>query len=313
MNELLPPLPTPLFDPKRLMASFFQNKSKTTLRAYARDLQSFGEFLQLTDLQEATRYFLGSTLGHANQTALDFRAYLLEKDLAPTTINRRLSALRSLSQLARVIGLVPFVVEVRGLETAPLRDTRGPGEEGIEEMFALVQARQDKKGKRDYAILRIMFDLALRRAELCSLKLEHLDLNRSTLSIIGKGRHQRQLLTLPDETREAIQEWLKVRGASPGALFVALDPSAYGKPLTADGLYSILKKLGDKIGRKVRPHGIRHAAITAALDATDGNLRVVQKFSRHKSLDMLLIYDDAREDFQGQVSKLLAKGKKKRT
>jgi integrase/recombinase XerC len=53
------------------------------------------------------------------------------------------------------------------------------------------------------------------------------------------------------------------------------------------------------------PHRIRHSAITAALDATDGNVRKVQKLSRHKKLDTLMIYDDNRGKDQRDITNLL--------
>ena len=53
------------------------------------------------------------------------------------------------------------------------------------------------------------------------------------------------------------------------------------------------------------PHRIRHSAITVALDATDGDVRKVQKFSRHQQLDTLMIYDDNRGKDQAEVSALL--------
>jgi integrase/recombinase XerC len=53
------------------------------------------------------------------------------------------------------------------------------------------------------------------------------------------------------------------------------------------------------------PHRIRHSAITAALDATNGDVRKVQRFSRHKKLDTLMIYDDNRSNMQGEISDLL--------
>jgi integrase/recombinase XerC len=53
------------------------------------------------------------------------------------------------------------------------------------------------------------------------------------------------------------------------------------------------------------PHRIRHSAITAALEATNGNVRKVQKLSRHKKLDTLMLYDDNRANMQGEVSSLL--------
>ncbi|MEG4585383.1 hypothetical protein QUA54_09220 [Microcoleus sp. MOSTC5] len=53
------------------------------------------------------------------------------------------------------------------------------------------------------------------------------------------------------------------------------------------------------------PHRIRHSVITAALDATDGNVRKVQKLSRHKNLNTLMIYDDNRGRDQQDVTELL--------
>jgi integrase/recombinase XerC len=55
-------------------------------------------------------------------------------------------------------------------------------------------------------------------------------------------------------------------------------------------------------GAKVRPHGIRHTAITAALDTTRGDVRRVRAFSRHANVQTLLVYDDARNDHVGTVA-----------
>jgi len=53
------------------------------------------------------------------------------------------------------------------------------------------------------------------------------------------------------------------------------------------------------------PHRIRHSSITAALDATDGNIRKVQKLSRHKNINTVMIYDDNRCNHQEEVSQIL--------
>ena len=60
--------------------------------------------------------------------------------------------------------------------------------------------------------------------------------------------------------------------------------------------------------KPVRPHGLRHAAITGALEATGGDVRAVQRFSRHASVETLLVYDDARQDLGGKVAATVAKG-----
>jgi integrase/recombinase XerC len=118
-------------------------------------------------------------------------------------------------------------------------------------------------------------------------------------------RKQRQRVTMPDKAKEALLGWLEARGSEPGPLFVALDTAAYGKRLTGDGLCRVIKKLGKKAGVTVKPHGLRHAAITRALDVTNGDIRKVRQFSRHKSHDLLIKYDDNREDFAKEISELV--------
>jgi integrase/recombinase XerC len=56
----------------------------------------------------------------------------------------------------------------------------------------------------------------------------------------------------------------------------------------------------------VRPHGLRHAAITEALRLTRGDVRAVQRFSRHRDLWTLTLYDDNRADLAGEIARQLA-------
>ena len=66
--------------------------------------------------------------------------------------------------------------------------------------------------------------------------------------------------------------------------------------------------LGRRAGlsRPLRPHGLRHAAITAVLDRSGGNLRAAAKFSRHRDIRTLMIYDDNREDLGGAMARLIS-------
>jgi integrase/recombinase XerC len=54
------------------------------------------------------------------------------------------------------------------------------------------------------------------------------------------------------------------------------------------------------------PHRVRHSSITAALEVSGGNVRKVQRLSRHAKLDTLMIYNDNRQNLQGEISGLLA-------
>ena len=92
-----------------------------------------------------------------------------------------------------------------------------------------------------------------------------------------------------------------------GPLFLTCDhrPQLAGSRLTASGLYDVIKTYGSKIGLKLTPHKLRHSAITAALEHSGGDVRKVQKLSRHAKLETLTIYDDNRADHQGEITNLL--------
>ena len=174
-------------------------------------------------------------------------------------------------------------------------------------MLGSVEGRQDAKGARDTTMLHLLFDLGLRRAEVVSLDLEHLDLPGGTVSVMGKGRRERITLTLPEPTREALAAWLTFRGEEDGPLFTSMDHAGKGSGrLTGRALHQVVQAIGRKVDLHVWPHGLRHAAITTALDMTAGDVRSVARFSRHSDIRVLSRYDDNREDMGGRVACLIA-------
>lgn len=303
------PSPDPAIPVAYLMDRWLSGRKATTLRTYQQSLADFGSFLGMPS-GAACRAILSRTQGAANALAMEYRDHLQDRGLAPATVNLRLAALRSLVRLARILGLVSWTLEVEGPKSQPLRDTRGPGLDGTRALLRVVQERGDAKGARDTAIVRCLFDLALRRGELVSLDLEHLDLEAGTVSILGKGRRERQLLTLPAPTRAALESWLDHRGREPGPLFPSFDRAGKGSGRIDPGTVNhILRVAGKRAGlsRRVRPHGLRHAAITAALDA-GLPLRDAQRYARHADPRTTALYDDNRQDLAGRAASLVAAG-----
>ncbi|HXW21346.1 MAG TPA: tyrosine-type recombinase/integrase [Rhodomicrobium sp.] len=175
-------------------------------------------------------------------------------------------------------------------------------------MLAAAHDQRPKKAARDGAILRVAYGLGLRRGEIERLNVEHLDLARGTLSVLGKGRIEREPLTLPLNAKQALTAWLAYHAPEdPTApLFIALDNCSNGARLSGSGIYHIIRsQLGTRAGIDTRPHGLRHTAITAALDAFNGDYRKTRAFSRHASLDTVRRYDDNRADHAGQVAHAL--------
>jgi integrase/recombinase XerC len=230
----------------------------------------------------------------------------MDRKLQAATINRRLAAIRSLVKLSRTLGMVPWSLEVENLKVHAYRDTRGPGRQGFRLLIEVTEARTDGKALRDRAALRLLHDLALRRAEVVAMDLEDVNLEAGTVAILGKGRTQKELLSLPEPTKATLSAWMGARGTKPGPLFVNFDRAGKGERLTGTGLYLVVRNLGKKAGITVRPHGLRHAGITEALDLTNGNIRAVQRYSRHRDMRILSLYDDNRTDLGGDVARLVA-------
>jgi integrase/recombinase XerC len=292
-----------------LLAAFLSGRSECTRRAYSQDLDDFRQFLGMDKVSEAARFLLSRSHGNANAVALAWKTNLQERGLQSATINRRLAALRSLVQLARMLGIVAWTLQVKNVRAESYRDTRGPGRRGVRLLLDELERRGDKKSLRDRAGLHLLYDLGLRRSEVVALNIDDLDLDAGTVAVLGKGRTQKAKLTLPEPTKEAIRLWLEARSIEPGPLFTNLDRAGKGCRLTGTSLYRLVRRLGEQVGLRVRPHGLRHTAITEACklaQAKGMGVEEVLDFSRHRDVKVLMVYRDRERDVQGQLATLVA-------
>ena len=318
MTELVPLPParapalagTPAVAITNLYAALLADaRSQRTHRARVQDVADLARFLGTADPEAAAAAVVAAGPGPGNALALGYRAHMQGRGLAAATIKRRLCTVRRLVELARRFGLLAWTLDVEGPRVIDFRDTTGPGRDGWLRLLAAAESDRPK-GRRDRALLRLLHDLALRRAEVLALDLADVDLDGRRLAVLGKGRTALEWLTINDPTAEALREWLDARGPHPGPLFVNFDRSAKpgaGGRLTGDGLAAVLRDLSRRAGlaRPARPHGLRHQGISRALDLTNGNVRVVQRFARHADPKTTQRYDDNRDDLAGVVTKLL--------
>jgi integrase/recombinase XerC len=284
----------------------------STRRARVKDVAALARFLKLADPSQALGLVVAGTPGQANAVALGFKADQLARKLAPNTINRRLSTLRRAVRVARRLGLVDWSLDVELLRSEAYRDTAGPGLEGWRKILAAA-GREAAGGKpralRDLAIVRMLHDRGLRCVEVQRLDLADVDLENRRLAVVGKGKQERSWLTVNRPTAAAIAGWIKARGQARGPLIVRVDPGAKGtaERLSHFAVWKAVRRLGQLAGLTMpsRPHGLRHQATTRLLDLTGGDVRRVRRFTRHAKLDTVAIYDDARQDFGGQLAELL--------
>ncbi len=295
-----------------ILGDLLANKrSVQTGQAYAKDLRDFFTFIANSDpTPELVGEFLALEQFDALALVLNYRQHLINKGLKESTVNRRLAAIKSLVNYARTIGRCKFTLaDIKNEKVRRYTDTSGIPTDQMKTLLELCD-RTTLKGKRDYAIFRLLWSNALRRGEISNANVTDLDIDNRCLWIQGKGRGtDKEKIELGLATLEAIQDWLTARGRvrKNSPLFCTLDYCTKGHRLSGEAIYTIVRELAEKaqIKKRLSPHRIRHSSITAALDATGGDVRRVQKLSRHHDLNTLMIYDDNRQNAQGEITNLL--------
>jgi len=304
-----------------LLASYLKRENAATLRHYSAALDDFAEFSKAPDRLAAVNRLLGAGFADGNELVTEYRREMegtrnsdgklkSGRGLSASAINLRLTVLRGLVKKARRRGLIDWELDVPNIAAENVHEASGPGMELLNRMLEAAKAQPGAEGRRNYAVLRLAGELGLRRKEIVGLDLDDIDLLAGTVRIRGKARRQLEKLSCTPTTVEALGSWLEVRPRPRDgrALFTNLIP---GRPtrLTGSAVYEIVRALGrDALPkgsrRRVRPHGIRHTAITEAVRrakevglAREG----VQKFSRHRDFRMVARYLDAHDQAQKKL------------
>jgi integrase/recombinase XerC len=293
-----------------LLELFFEGRCAQTNEAYRTDINQLAAFLGVATRADACQQLLNGDSASANTLVLKYRRHMLNRRLSSATVNRKLSSLRALVSLARTVGTVEWRLQVQNVRSRSYRNTAGPDSEEMHALLLAADAQANRgKAVRDVALIHVMYDLALRRGEVCRLDVADLRLESARLMIIGKGESEAMPVAVPLATREVLSAWLAARGNEPGPLFVTFDTSRNNSGrgrLTGSGLWSIIRALGQATDLVVWPHGLRHGSITQALNVTHGDLRRVQRFSRHRDIRTLMLYDDNRHALSGDVAELVS-------
>ncbi len=112
---------------------------------------------------------------------------------------------------------------------------------------------------------------------------------------------------MPAQVGEALAQWTSTRGDGPCPLFTNFDRA--GKDdgrLTPKCIGDLTQHADNDAGLKwVTPHKICHVAITHGLDITQGDIRAIARFSGHRGIRVLTVYDDNREDLGGKIAKTI--------
>jgi integrase/recombinase XerC len=298
--------------------AFLKSLTPHTRRQYVHSLKCFAiwfcQWLRENRLRkgenlpwdEAVRILAEGGHGKANLVGLQWKTSLIANPYSSSTVNARLTALKAYLKKIRFFGLIDWPLGVEQMRSETYRDTKGPGTEAFTKALALLDRMRDPKSVRDRTILALIRSLALRRFEIATLDLEHIDWEKSRIWIKAKMRNSRLAQDVSEETLRRLRQWVAIRGRAPGPLFTNFDRTGKGgNRLSEGGIYRVVRATG--LGKT---HGIRHQAITEALEVTNGNIAEVMKFSRHRDPKTVMIYDDNRKNMSRAISeKISALGK----
>ncbi|MFN2595068.1 MAG: site-specific tyrosine recombinase XerD [Actinomycetota bacterium] len=179
----------------------------------------------------------------------------------------------------------------------PARERSLPKAISIDEVEALLsRPRDDLLGRRDKAMLELLYAGGLRISELCSLDLDEVDLDARSMTVVeGKGQKSR-VVPLGRQAAAAVSKYVarsrpeiarRAVASAKGALFL----NARGGRLSRQGCWKLLKGYAREagLGERVSPHTLRHSFATHMLD-NGADIRVVQELLGHASLSTTQVY-----------------------
>jgi len=275
---------------------WFANLSNpSTRRAYENAVADFVRFTGIARPEE----FRTVTRAHV----IAWRDELAQRGLGGPTIRHRLASLASLFQHLCNSNAVTHN-PVKGVERPRTETGEGKtpalGDHQARKLLAAPEM-DTIKSKRDRAILSTLLFHALRREELCKLRVRdarHARKGVPHLKVAGKGGKTRYLPLHPG-THALIHDYLEAAGHGAdeaGALFRPVRNNRtgdLGQAITPDGIYKLVRAYSARLGFEIGAHALRATAATNALDH-QADIAKVQEWLGHANIATTRIYDHRR-------------------
>ena len=264
-----------------------KNVSPHTVIGYRRDIEQFIVFLRRIDPGDFQLSMMDTYL------ARRYLASLVNQNYSRRSIARHIAALRSFGRyLSReqLLEVNPFV----GIRT-PKLERRLPQFLDVPEIDHLMELPTNTVlGRRDLAILELLYGAGIRVSELTGLTLSQIDLTERYVLVFGKGSKER-IVPIGQKAVQAIAVYLQnsrpLLGIKQGNKTDKLFLNHSGTPLSDRSIRRILEKYVEMLAVKksVTPHTLRHSFATHLLD-NGADLRSVQELLGHVSLKTTQVY-----------------------
>ena len=258
--------------------------SKHTIESYRNDLEQFGLYLkseyQKDDMELASHLEIRSWI-----------VQMMEKEITPRSINRKLSTLKSFFKFLMRKGVVKKSPLAKVL--APKTSKRLPmfvENSGIERLLTDTEFPEGFEGARDKMILDLFYGTGMRRSELNNLKESDIDSYNAQIKVLGKGNKER-IIPIQPQLRTALKEYVDLKNQSIASPSIYLFVNREGKLLNPSNIYQIVKKYLNLITTidKKSPHVLRHTFATHLMN-NGADINAVKELLGHASLAATQVY-----------------------
>lgn len=227
---------------------------------------------------------------------LDYKRYLAGIDtFSVSTKNKYLIAAKIFLDGLHRLNLIPQKItdHVRGFTQCRLHRKEGLQDADIGKLQRycsdLPPAPQNLRLR---ALVALFLFQGLRQIEVVRLDVGDIDLRNKTAFIRGKSRDDKEPIHLHPSTVRVLREYLNCYRFRSGALFRSDSNHCRGERLTTKSVREIIKRIFAELEIDGSTHGFRHFFITKLIKSYKGELLMVSKYSRHRSIQMLEVYND---------------------
>ena len=254
--------------------------SPNTVASYSHDAEELLEFCKGLSVREIS-----------SEKVVDFLGGMTDRGVSKRSQARVLSSLRS---------FFSWCIEEGEIESDPCARIDMPklgkyipSVLSVDEVTRIIEsvAPEGEKGKRDRAILEVLYGCGLRVSEAASLKISGIWFKEGFVSIVGKGDKQR-LVPLGETASDAIKAYLEERPAPADRSFSdVLFLNHRGRPLSRVSIFKLVKTqaMAAGIDKEISPHTFRHCFATHLIE-NGADLRLVQEMLGHASILTTEIY-----------------------
>ena len=243
------------------------------------------------DVDEFLKYVGCESAKVTSEQIKEYLGFVISKGLSKRSTARLLSSLRSYFDWCIEEGEVKENPCDR--VDAPKLGKYLPAVLSLEEVTAILESVDLKKpfGKRDRAILEVLYGCGLRVSEAANLRISNVFLDEGFVKIIGKGDKQR-LVPLGEVAADAIRSYLPERPVPSERRYEDyLFLNRFGKPLSRISIFNLVKNQAMVAGirKEISPHTFRHSFATHLIE-NGADLRIVQEMLGHESILTTEIY-----------------------